>query len=195
MRTPARAAALLTCGTLDRQTWPELADPEFGAEVRHRLAEVGLELVSASGRWLARPQRVAEESGFEPAFSLNAVELAVLAALYLHLRFLPQRQESVANDEPEPSVAVDDIVASFPGYQKTYLEGPVLGRLRNAGFVHREEGRLYAGPYLAAIDEVAADERCTHALDGFLLRRYLKRKAEEIDAAPDDHEPPTPTED
>jgi hypothetical protein len=51
----------------------------------------------------------------------------------------------------------------------------VLGRLKNAHFVRQQNGRLYAGPYLAALDEVVADERATELLRDFRLHRYLQR--------------------
>jgi len=59
----------------------------------------------------------------------------------------------------------------------------VLGRLKNAHFVRQHNGRLYAGPYLAALDEVVADERATELLRDFRLHRYLQRAVRgEVDA-------------
>jgi len=177
VRTPERAAALLVAGTLDRAVWPELDDEEFASDVRRRLGAVGLELVAAAGRWVAR-SAAEEESGFHPAFRLHSVEMAMVAALYLHLRYLPNQPG--ADPVPgEPSVGVEDLVTSFPGYNRAYLENQVLGHLRNAGFVRREEGRLYAGPYLAAVDGVEAEERARTVLRRFVLERYLRRRAEE----------------
>ncbi len=182
MRTPAQTASLLVAGTLDRSQWPELDEEEFAVEVRERLAHVGLELVGAGGRWLARPVTVAaDEEGFEPAFRLHSVELAVVAALYLHLRYLPrQAGEDVAASE-EPSVEIEELLRAFPGHSRQYLEQIVLGHLRNAGFVRRESGRLYAGPYLAALNDVEAGERAQAALGSFQLRRYLRTRAQELE--------------
>lgn len=181
MKTPEQVSTMLVAGTLERSSWPELDDEDFAGEVRQRLAAVGLDLVAANGRWLARATTAEEEEdGFHPTFRLHAVELAMLAALYLHLRYLP-RQAGVAEQDNEPSVEVDEILRAFPSYQRTYLENQVLGHLRNAGFVRRDAGRLYSGPYLAAMDEVRADQRAQEMLKNFLLRRYLKRRAEEIE--------------
>lgn len=187
MRTPDQTAALLVAGTLDRAQWPELDDEDFAAEVRDRLEAVGLELVGAAGRWLARPQRAPTDDtdGFEPAFALNTIELAVIAALYLHLRYLP-RADGAENGE-EPSVAVEELLRAFPGYSGRFISQIVVGHLRNAGFVRRENDRLYAGPYLAALNEVEADERSQVAMGSFQLRRHLKQRAGELEGgdAPD----------
>jgi hypothetical protein len=181
MKTPAQTASLLVAGTLERSCWPELDDEDFSAEVRARLAYVGLELVGAGGRWLARPITVADdEDGFEPAFRLHSVELAMVAALYMHLRYLPQQGGRDLAAAEEPSVEIDEMIRAFPGHQRNYLEQIVLGHLRNAGFVRRDRGRLYAGPYLAALNDVQAGERAQAALSSFQLRRHLRRRAEEL---------------
>jgi hypothetical protein len=165
---------------LDRQLWPELALEDFAAEVSERLAAVGLELASGDGHWVARSQDRERPEGFEPIFSLDHLELAVLAALYLHLRYLP-RQTSPDGSGPgapgrsdEPSVGVEDIERGLPGYKVSKVQ-MVLGRLKNTHFVRQHNGRLYAGPYLAALDEVAADERATELLRDFRLHRFLQR--------------------
>lgn len=180
MRKPERVATLLVAGTLERGSWPELDDEDFAVEVRERLAAVGLDLVAAGGRWLARAASAEDEEGFHPTFRLHSVELAMLAALYLHLRYLPRQAGGVEHDG-EPSVELDELLRAFLSYQRTYLENQVLGHLRNAGFVRRDAGRLYAGPYLAAIDEVRADQRSQEMLKNFMLRRYLRRRAEELE--------------
>jgi len=176
---------MLVAGTLDRTQWSELDDEDFAGEVRDRLATVGLELVGASGKWLARPEHAPTDDtdGFEPAFALNTVELAVIAALYLHLRYLPRNADGEENGE-EPSVAVEELLRAFPGYSARFISQIVVGHLRNAGFVRRENDRLYAGPYLAALNEIEADERSQAALGNFQLRRYLKQRAAELE---DDH--------
>jgi len=181
VRTPEKTAALLVTGTLRRAEWPELDDEDFAAAVRSRLGAVGLELVGAGGRWLARPTASLDaEDGYEPAFELHTVELAMVAALYLHLRYLP-RQAGAAESDEEPSVELDELLRRFTGYQRGYLEKIVLGHLRNAGFVERRGGRVYAGPYLAAVNEIEADERAQAAVGQFLLRRFLRRRAEQLE--------------
>jgi hypothetical protein len=188
VRTPAQTAALLVAGTLERAQWPELADEDFASEVGKRLDEVGLELVGAAGRWLARPQHVPsnEIDGFEPVFGLNTVALAVIAALYMHLRYLPRHAGGAESDE-EPSMAVEELLRAFPRYKSVYILGIVLGEVRKARFVRRENDRLYAGPYLAALNEIEADERSQVAIGKFQQRRHLKQRAKELEGehAPD----------
>lgn len=189
-RTPEEAARLLTQGVLSRALWPELALEDFAAEVSECLSAVGLELASGDGHWVARAQDREQPEGFEPIFSLDQLELAVLAALYLHLRYLPRQSKTddlasdAAGPEEEPSVGVEDIERGLPGYKVSKVQ-MVLGRLKNAHFVHQHNGRLYAGPYLAALDEVVADERATALLRDFRLHRFLQRAVRGEEALPD----------
>ncbi len=190
-RTPEEAARLLTQGMLQRPAWPELALEDFAADVSERLGAVGLELASGDGHWVARARDGELRDGFEPIFALDQLELAVLAALYLHLRFLPRQgasggAETSDDEREEPSVALEDIERGFPGYKVSKVQ-MVLGRLKNAHFVRQHNGRLFAGPYLAALDEIAADERATEMLRDFRLHRYLQRAVRgEIDPSPTD---------
>lgn len=183
MKTPEKIAHLLIQGMLEQSAWPELEDEEVFQEVQERLRGVGLSVVSADGFWVARGHDGEIEEGFVPIFELNEAELAVLAALYLHLRYLP-RERGATNTEA--SVSVEDIERGFPAYKVQYVRG-LIGRLRNMHFVRQLNERLYAGPYLSALDEVIADERAAEALRDFKLRRYLKRRLakarEEVDAA------------
>lgn len=171
-KSPEAVARLLTQGVLSRTAWPELAVEDFAAEVSRRLAEVGLELASGDGYWVARAPEGSRPEGFEPVFALDQLELAVLAALYLHLRYLP-RQGGEQDPDEKPSVTVEDIERGLP--YKVSKVRMVLGRLRNARFVYQQDGRLYAGPYLAALDEVVADERAAELMRDFRLRRFLQR--------------------
>lgn len=185
MKTPERASALLVCGTIDRRAWRELEQEEFAAKVRALLSIVDLELVGAGGKWLARPRNSGEEDGFEPNFHLHTVEMAMVAALYLHLRYLPYQSGQPKSGE-EPSVELDDLIRPFVGsYTKHYLEQIVLGHLKKAGFCEQRDGRYFAGPYLAALDPVAANERAKAALDTFLLRRFLREHAAELEKESD----------
>jgi hypothetical protein len=183
VKTPERAAALLVCGTLERSAWRELEHSEFAAKVRNLLAAVDLDLASAGGCWVARPRNGGEEDGFEPTFHLHSVEMAMVAALYLHLRYLPY-QAADAKPSEEPSVELDDLIRPFArpvgSYTKHYLEQIVLGHLKKAGFCEQRDGKYYAGPYLAAVDPVAASERAKAALDTFLLKRFLRERSREL---------------
>lgn len=182
MKTPEHAARLLVCGTLERPAWRELEQEEFADKVRKLLSAVDLELVAAGGKWLARPRTSGEEDGFEPNFHLHSVELAMVAALYLHLRYLPSQAGEVERSREEPSVELDDLIRPFAGsYTKHYLEQIVLGHLKKAGFCEQRDHRYFAGPYLAALDPIAANERAKAALDTFLLRRFLRGRAAELE--------------
>jgi hypothetical protein len=185
VRTAQQAAALLVRGPLERAVWPEFADEAFVAEVHRRLGEVNAELASSGRHLVARATELPAEGGFEPVFRLNTVELAMVAALYLYLRYEPrQRAANGVEVDADPSVEVEDIVRAFPSRSRDYLQ-KVLTRLKRMGFVRRDHDRLFAGPYLAALDDVAADARADQLLERFLRRRYLRRVDDE-EAADDD---------
>jgi hypothetical protein len=179
VRRPELAASLLTQGTLVEGSWPELGEEAFAEDVRRRLAEVGLTLVKANGHWLARAADRGEHEGFEPMFEPNDGHMAVLACLWLHLRYLPRLRGELDDKHDEPSISVEEIEHAFSGYPPRYV-GIVLGYLKNTRFIRQWNERIFAGPYLAAIDEEAADVLAREALRDFKLRRYLRRRAEEL---------------
>jgi hypothetical protein len=187
VRTAEELARLLPQGLLRADRFPELADDEIAEDVRERLAQVGLELVRADEYWLARSRPNEALDGFEPVFELDEAELAVAAALYLHLRYLPRHGRVETTAQGRAAVAVDDIERVFPRYSPTKMR-MLLGRLRNAHFVSRADEHFHAGPYQHAFDEVEADERAHEALRNFRLRRYFKRYADRlgVDDAPAD---------
>lgn len=113
---------------------------------------------------------------FEP----NDAHMAVLACLWLHLRYLPRLRGELEREGKEPSISVEEIEHAFPAYAgTTYVRG-VLTYLKNMRFIRQWDERIFAGPYLAAIDEEKADEFARAALRDFKLRRYLRRRAEEV---------------
>jgi hypothetical protein len=179
VRSAEVAASLLTQGTLVERAWPELREEAFAEDVRRRLSEVGLTLVNAGGYWLARAADRGEQEGFEPMFAPNDGHMAVLACLWLHLRYLPRLRGGLDGDHDEPSISVEEIEHAFPAYPPRYV-AIVLGYLKNMRFVHQWNERILAGPYLAAIDEEAADGLAREALRDFKLRRYLRRRAEDV---------------
>jgi hypothetical protein len=180
MRSAEEAAHLLLQGLLDVSVWPEFEDQTFNQEVRQRLHDVGYELGSAAGFWLAHSREREDADGFKPVFQLNQAEYAVLAALYLHLRFLPQQNSDSHLNADNPSVAIEDIERGFPGYTVETVRR-ILGRLRNLLFVRQHDDRLYAGPYLFLIDGVVADERAKEAVRDFKLRNYLSRRLASVE--------------
>lgn len=177
MRTPADVAALLSAGTLEREVWPELEDEQFAAQVRERLAGVGMTLVATPASFLARLAEPNGAIGFTPHARLHAVHKAMIAVLYLYLRYLPAQ----ANDGElpingdAPSVSADDVFAAFT-YKRRYLEQIVLGELKRQNFVRQIGGRLYAGDNLMAIDPVQMDMRAEEMLRRFLLKRFIERR-------------------
>ena len=112
-------------------------------------------------------------------FAPNDGHMAVLACLWLHLRYLPRLRGGLDGDHDEPSVSVEEIEHAFPAYPPRYV-AIVLGYLKNMRFIHQWNERILAGPYLAAIDEEAADGLAREALRDFKLRRYLRRRAEDV---------------
>jgi hypothetical protein len=182
MKTPEHAARMLVSGTLERSAWGELEREEFAERVRTLLSAVDLELVAGGGKWLARPRTSGDEEGFEANFHLHSVELAMVAALYLHLRYLPSQAGEDERASDEPSVELDDLIRPFAGsYTKHYLEQIVLGHLKKDGFCEQRDHRYFAGRFLAALDAIAANERAKAALDTFLLRRFLRSRAAELE--------------
>lgn len=192
--TVAEICRLLLSGSIDAADVPELHDEDTRRDVRDRLAGAGCDLAysQATGRWVARldgPLPTVE--GHDPILALHAAELAMLAACWLHLRFLPLERAKLAvpDDEQlveaaedgEPSVEVADLLAQFHGkLNRTYLDNIVLGRLKNAGFLRQHAGRIYAGPLLDTLDEVAATERARVLLARHQRLAYLARRADAL---------------
>ena len=185
---------LLVSGSVDSSDVPELDDEDIRAEVQDRLAGVGCALAysTATRRWVGRLDGpLPHIEGHDRILSLHAAELAALAACWLHLRFLPAERakvevaeddgELLPSDDGEPSIEVEDLLAQFYGkLNRRYLEQIVLGHLKNAGFLRQHGGRLYAGPLLDTIDEVAATEHARRLLARHQRMAYLRRRAQAI---------------
>jgi hypothetical protein len=187
MRTAEQVAALLVAGTLDRDAWPELEEEQFAEEVRTRLASAGMSLVATPGSFLARLAEPEGAPGFTPHARLGSVHKAMIAVLYLYLRYLPAQGdggEEFADGQP-PSVTPEDVFAPF-SYKRHYLEKIVLAELKKQSYVRQVDGRLQAGDNLMALDSVQLDLRAEEMLRRFLLKRFLERRdagdAEESDA-------------
>jgi small nuclear ribonucleoprotein (snRNP)-like protein len=180
MRTAQRVAALLVAGTLDRDAWPELEEEQFAEEVRTRLASAGMSLVATPESFLARLEEPEGAPGFTPHARLSSVHKAMIAVLYLYLRYLPAQGdagEEIADGQP-PSVTPEDVFAPF-SYKRHYLEKIVLAELKKQSYVRQVEGRLQAGDNLMAIDSVQLDLRAEEMLRRFLLKRFLERRVAE----------------
>jgi hypothetical protein len=175
--TAAEVAAMLTCGTLRVDACRELSDPAFAADVDRRLAGVGLERATGAGRWIAR--RIAEppdRGGWEPFHRLQQPHLAVIAAVYLHLQYLP-RQAGVDPD-PQATLALDELCATFASYGRQTMRR-FVSELRRSGHLSGEGDDIAAGPLLAAIDPVTADARADQAVRSYLVRRQMREHFEE----------------
>ena len=188
---------MLLVGSVAAADAPELGEPEVRDEVRRRLGEVGCELVysPASERWLARLDGpVPALEGHHPVLALGTAELAVLAACWLHLRFLPGEARFTGaprRGSPDPSGAggrpdrgwldpgdlAELLGARLDG---TGLPG-VLERLDRAGYLTLREGRVGAGPLLDTLDEPGAAAQARALLARHQRLAHLRRRAAELD--------------
>lgn len=186
MRNAARVAALLTAGTLEREAWPELEEEQFAEEVRGRLASAGMSLVATPESFLARLEEPDGAPGFTPHARLGSVHKAMIAVLYLYLRYLPAQasNEKAAPDNQTPSVTPEDVFAPFD-YSRHYLEKIVLAELKKQCYVRQIDGRLHAGDNLMAIDSVQLDLRAEEMLRRFLLKRFFERRDAKTDEVGD----------
>ncbi len=103
--TPVELCRVLLVGSVPAAAVPELADGGVREEVRRRLAAAGCELTYAarSDRWAARlAGSLPELDGHDPVVRLGKPELAVLAACWLHLRFLPAERARLAEPGTGP---------------------------------------------------------------------------------------------
>jgi hypothetical protein len=180
---------------------PELGEPETRDEVRRRLGEAGCELVYAPGseRWLARLEApLPALEGHDPVLALGTADLAVLAACWLHLRFLPAEARSTGaplRGSPDPSagsgdqapewVDPDDLTELLGArLDGTGLPG-VLERLARAGYLTMREGRVEAGPLLDTLDEPGAGDQARALLARHQRLAHLRRRAAELDGGDD----------
>jgi hypothetical protein len=175
---------VLLVGPVAAADVPELGEPETREEVRRRLAEAGCELAYSprSERWLARLDGpLPQVPGLEPVVALDHEELAVLAACWLHLRFLPEERAGSGAAPDEPWVDPDDL-AELLGARLDGAGLPAaLERLRRAGYLTLREGRVEAGPLLDTLDEPEAAERARALVGRHQRLAHLRRRAAELD--------------
>jgi hypothetical protein len=174
---------VLLVGSVTAADVPELGEPEIRAEVRQRLGQAGCELVysPAAERWLTRLEApLPALEGHDPVLALDTAELAVLAACWLHLRFLPAERADQA--QPERDWLDPDDLAELLGARLdgTGLAG-VLERLGRAGYLTVREGRVEAGPVLDTLDEPGAAEQARALLVRHQRLAHLRRRAAELD--------------
>jgi hypothetical protein len=174
---------VLLVGPVAAADVPELGEAGTREEVRRRLGEAGCELVyaPAAERWLARlEQPVPALEGHAPVLALGTHELAVLAACWLHLRFLPAEagaEGEAGHDWLDPDDLAELLGARLDG---SGLPG-VLEGLGRAGYLTLREGRVEAGPLLDTLDEPGARDRARALLARHQRLAHLRRRAAELD--------------
>jgi hypothetical protein len=189
--TPVELCRTLLVGPVAAAEVPELADDAIRDDVRRRLGDVGCELAYApsSDRWIARLSgSLPHLHDHEPVLRLGEAELALLAACWLHLRFLPlERARLVADsgiidlgDASEPWIDPEDLVEQLGGRIERERVHQLLDQLRRTGFVALREGRLYAGPLLDAMHDATATEQARMLLTRHQRRAHLQRRAAEL---------------
>ena len=178
---------MLLVGSVAAADVPELGEPETRDEVRRRLGEAGCELVysPASERWLARLEApVPALEGHDPVLALGTAELAVLAACWLHLRFLPGERAGAEGSPAEAGqdwVDPDDLTELLGARLNGSGLPSVLERLARAGYLTLREGRVEAGSLLDTLDDPAAGDQARSLLARHQRLAHLRRRAAELD--------------
>jgi hypothetical protein len=195
--SPAELCGVLLVGSVAAGEVPELSGDETLAEVRRRLAEAGCELAYAaeSDRWVARlAGPLPELESHQPVLRLDQAELAVLAACWLHLRFLPAELARAAGTGREPGegapgagLDLDDLVGEFRGRLDREQVAELVDRLERNGFLVGREGRYLAGPLLATLEDASAGEQARALLTRHGRLGHLRRRAVELRADGDQH--------
>ena len=176
---------VLLAGSVPAAEVPELTDEEVRNDVRSRLAEAGCELAYAarSDRWVATlggPLPRLEDHA--AVIDLGPGELAVLAACWLHLRFLDAeraRQGGSADSDAqgEPWLDPDDLGIMLGGKLGGRDLGDVLVLLCQAGYLELREGQLFAGPLLETFDDQEASEQVRELLARNQRLTHLRERA------------------
>ena len=184
---------VLLAGSVPAAEVPELTDEEARNDVRRRLAEAGCELAYAarSDRWVATlggPLPRLEDHA--AVIDLGPGELAVLAACWLHLRFLDAERArqggSADSDGQEESwLDPDDLGIMLGGKLGGRDLGDVLVLLCQAGYLELREGQLFAGPLLETFDDQEASEQVRELLARNQRLTHLRERAAAIQTGGD----------
>ena len=189
MNTIELCRVLLT-GSVPAAEVPELTDEEVRNDVRRRLADAGCELAYAprSDRWVgtlggALP-RLEDHAA---VIDLGPAELAVLAACWLHLRFLDAERARKSGDpdaggRAEPWLDPDDLGTMLGGQLGGRDLGEVLVLLCQAGYLTLREGQLFAGPLLEIFDDREAADEARELLARDQRLAHLRGRAAEFRA-------------
>lgn len=183
--TPGELCRVLLVGSVPAAAVPELSDDGVRAEVRRRLDEAGCELAYSvdADRWVARlAGPVPDLEGHELVLRLGQTELAVLAACWLHLRFLPAEHTSGDADASDAdggdaSLDPDDLAQQLQGRLGRDQLDDLLDRLKRCGFLTQREGLLHAGPLLGTLEDPATAEQARTLLTRHQRLAHLRRQA------------------
>ena len=192
---------VLLSGSVPAAEVPELTDEDVRNEVRQRLTEAGCELAYAprSDRWVATlggPLPRLEDHA--AVIDLRPAELAVLAACWLHLRFLEAewaRQSGGVDPAAggEPWLDPDDLGIMLGGRLGGRDLGDVLVLLCQAGYLTPREGQLFAGPLLETFDDREAADEVRELLARNQRLAHLRERATELRAEAAESYPSTGT--
>jgi len=183
---------VLLAGSVPAAEVPELTDEDVRGEVRRRLAEAGCELAYAprSDRWVATLggglPRLEDHAA---VIELGPAELAVIAACWLHLRFLPAEQLRQAGGvdtagRGEPWLDPDELGAVLGERLGGRGLGDVLVLLCQAGYLTLREGQLFAGPLLETFDDEGAADQARELLARGRRLAHLRHRAAQIASDP-----------
>ncbi|HZD74632.1 MAG TPA: hypothetical protein VE776_12255 [Actinomycetota bacterium] len=188
---------VLLAGSVPAAEVPELTDETIRAEVRRRLAGAGCDLSYAQGsdRWVAvldGPVPDLEEHA--PVVDLGPAELIVIAACWLHLRFLETERARQAGGAGSPGGGTpwldpDDLAAMIGRRLGGRDLGHTLERLCQAGYLALREGQLFAGPLLESFDDEAVADQARELLARNQRLTHLRRRAAEVRAEIDPERP------
>jgi hypothetical protein len=190
--TTLELCRVLLTGSIPAADVPELTDEAIRAEVRRRLAGVGCELAYApsSDRWVAvldgPVPRLQEHA---PVVDLGPAELIVIAACWLHLRFLQIERAGQAGGvdhrDGASGLDPDDLGAMLGGRLSGRELSGTLDRLCQAGYLILQEGRLFAGPLLESFDEEAVSDQARELLARNQRLAHLRDRAAQVRAEMD----------
>jgi hypothetical protein len=194
--TPVEICRTVLAGVTPAAAVPELGDDDMRRQVSARLQDAGCELAysPAFDCWTARfAGPVPDIDAIDSADPLNSADLAVLAACWLHLRFLPAENARLLPTGGEEdtlfalppaaesdSIEFDDLAQQFPTLPPRNV-GISVGKLRRLRYLDHREGRVFAGPLLDSLDDLQAAEQARRLL---LRHQRLRRLAV---TAPDEH--------
>ncbi len=180
---------VVLAGSVPAAEVPELTDEAIRGEVRRRLAGVGCELSYApsSDRWVAvldgPVPRLQEHA---PVVDLGPAELIVIAACWLHLRFLQTERAGqtggVDYGDGAPGLDPDDLGAMLGGRLGGRELGGTLDRLCQAGYLILREGCLFAGPLLESFDDEAVRDQARELLARNQRLTHLRNRAAQVRA-------------